>query len=252
MIQGTKEWAQDNFAIDIGCENRCRYCYGRAMAAQYGRQWPETPTPRSNPTLPKKGTSVFCFSTHDIVPVNLNRCTEAIKMLLGRGHRVLIVTKPHLDCVRSICGALRTWRSQVLWRFTIGSADDAILKWWEPGAPCFGERVGSLKASYDAGYQTSISIEPMLDSKPDDVICAVDPYVTETIWLGRANKLVQRMSANGWKDAYSVNSARALDAMWNDEAVRALYSRLKHLQKIRFKDSIRKVVGIPFVQEAGK
>ena len=61
--------------------------------------------------------------------------------------------------------------------------NNEVLKFWEPGAPSFDERIACLKYAYEAGYATSISCEPMLDDKIDLVIDAVRPDVTHSIWI---------------------------------------------------------------------
>lgn len=132
---------------------------------------------------------------------------------------------------------------------TIGSVNDMVLSAWEPGAPLIHERVMALQYARTEGFQTSVSMEPMLDANPDAVIVAVRPYVTGRIWLGRANKLSMRVRMNTAHEVPAMQCkalaiAAELDAIWTDEAVAALYYRLSLLYpQIAWKDSIRKVVG---------
>lgn len=72
-------------------------------------------------------------TTHDIHPTNLPECITVLTRMLVEGNKVLVVTKPWLDCVKGLCRDLRTYKVQVAFRFTIGSDDDAILQYWEPG-----------------------------------------------------------------------------------------------------------------------
>jgi len=117
------------------------------------------------------------------------------------------------------------------------------LNFWEPNAPDFEERLESLKYAFNAGYQTSISCEPMLDDKIDQVITQVSPYVTETIWLGKPNKLNERLSMNGFKnDQLTMGEAQRLKLLFSDEYILELYDRHKNNPKIMWKDSIKKVV----------
>jgi len=46
-------------------------------------------------------------------------------------------------------------------------------------------------------------------------------------------------------------SARELNAVWDDDAVRVLFARFKDDPVIRWKDSIKKVVGIPEASRKG-
>ena len=118
-----------------------------------------------------------------------------------------------------------------------------MLKLWEPNAPDYDQKLESLKYAFNAGYQTSVSCEPMLDDKVDDVIQKVIPYVTETIWIGKPNKLNERLSMNGFKnDQVVMGSARRLMELFSDEYVLDLYERYRNNPKIMWKDSIKKVL----------
>jgi len=118
-----------------------------------------------------------------------------------------------------------------------------VLKLWEPNAPDYDQKLESLKYAFNAGYQTSVSCEPMLDDKVDDVIQKVIPYVTETIWIGKPNKLNERLSMNGFKnDQVIMGSARSLRELFSDEYILNLYERHRNNPKIMWKDSIKKIM----------
>jgi len=118
-----------------------------------------------------------------------------------------------------------------------------VLKSWEPNAPSFEERLESLKYAFKNGYQTSVSYEPMLDDKIDDVINKVSPYVTETVWIGKPNKLNERLSMNGFKnDLVTMDCALRLIQLFSDEYIMELYDRYRNNPKIIWKDSIKKVI----------
>ena len=254
---GTQEWADTNENIEKGCEHDCAYCYAKQMACLYGRS---TPASWSIPVVneaalekryaKRKGRIMFP-STHDIAPRNLDACVRVLKRMLEAGNNVLIVSKPHLDCVTGLCAELAEYRDQITFRFTVGSADDAVLKLWEPGAPSYTERLATLKHAHERGFETSVSCEPMLDANIDTVVSSVTPYVTDTIWLGRANRLNHVLALNCPGDADMRRHADALIATWDDDAVKALYQRYKDHPLIRWKDSIKKVVGIERPTEKG-
>jgi hypothetical protein len=83
----------------------------------------------------------------------------------------------------------------------------------------------------------------MLDDKIDQVVEKVLPYVTETIWLGKPNQLMGRLSMNGYKnDQVTMNSARKLMGIFSDAYILNLYDRYKDNSKIRWKSSIEKVL----------
>lgn len=192
----------------------------------------------------RKGTIMYP-SSHDITPQHLHENIIHLEKILAAGNKVLIVSKPHLDCVKSMCNAFNPFKENILFRFTIGSADSNTLKFWEPHAPDFDERLESLKYAFNAGYQTSISCEPMLDDSVDQVVEKVLPYVTETIWLGKPNKLIGRLSINGFKnDRLTMERARRLMKSLSDEYIMGLYAIYQDNPKIRWKDSIKKVIEI--------
>jgi hypothetical protein len=61
-----------------------------------------------NPALLKKkfrkrNYQTMFPSTHDITPAHLQENLTFLGNLLAAGNKILIVTKPHLDCVKSMC-----------------------------------------------------------------------------------------------------------------------------------------------------
>ena len=256
-ITGTKEWAQENANIQTGCEHDCLYCYAKAMALRFQRTTAETwrkPEVRMCEVTRKRGKrpgTIMFPSTHDITPLNVDAYIGALEKMLAAGNRVLVVSKPHLECVNSMCQRLAQYRDRILFRFTVGSADDKTRQYWEPGAPKFAERLAALRYAHRQGFETSVSCEPMLDSNIDAVIKAVRPHVSHSIWLGRANRLVQAVTLTCPGDSQAIAMARELNGIWNDEAVRGLYERYKNDPLIRFKDSIKRVVGLAEAEEKG-
>jgi DNA repair photolyase len=217
-VFGTKEWADRNENCLNGCSHDCRYCYAKATALRFGRN---TPQNWENETLKPdilkkefrkfKGKIMFP-SAHDITPAHLNDCMTYLEHMLRPGNQVTIVSKPHLDCVKAICQEFGWYKDKILFRFTIGSSDSNTLKFWEPIAPDFAERLESLKYAFSEGYQTSVSSEPMLDDNIGDVIDQVIPFVTDSIWLGKMNQLRGRLALNGENDLVTMQKAKQLIA----------------------------------------
>ena len=75
----------------------------------------------------------------------------------------MVVSKPHLPCIETICSQMPAYKQQITFRFTVGLLDDDLRAFWEPGAPSFNERLASLRHAFEAGYQTSVSAEPLLE-----------------------------------------------------------------------------------------
>ena len=183
-------------------------------------------------------------SSHDIHPEHLAENIIFLKNLLKSGNKVLIVTKPHIKCIKRICNEFTNYKNNILFRFTIGSSNSQTLKFWEPGAPDFKERLESVKYAYNANFQTSISCEPMLDNNIEDLIEIILPFVTDAIWLGKVNFLLRRLKMNGINDFETIKKAIELIEWQKDENILILYKKYKHNPKIKWKESIKKIVGI--------
>ncbi len=254
---GTEEWATHNVNIQLGCEHNCKYCYAKCMGIRFKRTKPgtwDTPTVdrRKVEKVYKKMNGRIMFpTTHDITPMNLDDCVTVLRKLLEAGNKVLIVSKPHIECVKRLCREFQDFKEFVLFRFTIGSADDDVLAFWEPKAPPYRERLRALKWAYDQGYRTSVSSEPMLDGRIDKVVMTVKPHVTDTVWLGRVNMLSSAINMNCPGDQTAKKMAEGLRLLHTDEWIWELYDKYKADSFIRWKDSIKKVVGLPRPQRKG-
>jgi len=84
----------------------------------------------------------------------------------------------------------------------------------------------------------------MLDTHIDDVVEQVLPYVTETVWIGKPNKLKSRLSMNGHNDEETMARTEELLQSLSDQFIWDLYARYNDNPKIRWKESIKKVIGI--------
>lgn len=247
---GTKEWASHNVNIQQGCEHNCKYCYAKSMAIRFKRStaknWTTTKL-RDNELsryYTKKNGTVMYPTTHDITPRNVDAYISVLQKLLCAGNNVLVVSKPHLSCVKKICSICADYKHRILFRFTIGSTDNSILQYWEPDAPGFQERLSALQWAHAQGYKTSVSVEPMLDTNMDNLISAVKPYVTDAIWLGRVNQIKSALAQNCPKDIEAKLKADDLLKQQSDEWLIELYEKYRKDKLIKWKDSIKKVAGI--------
>lgn len=256
-VSGVAEWATDSLNIQTGCSNDCRYCYAKSFALRFKRStasdWKRpTLNPKAVHKAYKKRTGRTMFPTsHDITRENLDACITVLGRLTWEGNRVLIVSNPEPFCIAALVRALDHVPEYVTFRFSIGSTDDQVLGYWEPFAPKFEQRMESLRIAHAAGFATSVSCEPMLDSRIDLVIEAVRPFVTDSIWLGRVNNLMNALALNCPGDEESRARGRALLAEMSDARMLALYDRYKSDPVVRFKDSVKKVAGLQRPTEAG-
>ena len=245
---GVAEWADHHQNIQTGCENACRYCYAEAMAIRFKRSTAESwKTPTDNPISKRRRkvtTGRWMFpTTHDITPRNMIRCAGALSNLLAAGNEVLIVTKPVPAAVTHVAQALSCFKGAITWRLTIGSADDAVLKYWEPGAPTFKQRLAALYYLNSHGWKVGVSCEPMLDLDIMAVVKAVLPAVTDEIWIGLPNRLAAQVAMNCPGDKEAARRAKELMAGFTDAHLAMLYLMFEAEKEIRWKDSIRERLG---------
>jgi len=251
---GTREWAVRSVNCCSGCSHDCRYCYARDMAVRYRQlkpeQWKEERIRWKDVTKRYghiEGQLMFP-SSHDITPHNLLACLIVLRRLLEAGNRVLIVSKPHLECIKAICRAFEEHKEQMLFRFTIGAMDNGILSFWEPNAPSYEERKKALMHAFLHGFETSVSAEPMLDSNHIvDLVGDLMPYATDAIWIGLMNHL-KRITVE--EEAGKQELQRIREGQ-TDDRIMGIYQRLRGNPHIKWKSHIKKIVGIPLAEKAG-
>ncbi len=255
-VRGTREWAVANIDCCTGCTHGCRYCYAfHDAVVKKGlvtdEQWQtcrirDEDVDRLQPRYPGQ---VMFPTTHDIVPENLDACLQVIANLLKAENRVLIVSKPHLDCITTLCDTFKDSRESLLFRFTITAMSDAVLSYWEPGAPGYDERLACLELAFRRDFQTSVSVEPMLDSSTVvEMVKEFQPFVTHSIWLGKMNKISTRVKIDSEEMAAEIERIRAGQS---DERIVFIYKKLKDNPLVFWKESIKEVVGLDLVSEPG-
>jgi len=241
---GVREWADSKYNIGIGCSHNCIYCYARGYAVGFRGlkrdTWAEERLKTTMPRVCKFNGLVMVPSSHDITPYYLAAVEKQLKALLEKGNQILVVSKPHRDCIVRLCGTLARYKEQILFRFTIGSLSRKLTCLWEPGAPSPAERVACLKYAYHRGFETSVSMEPLLAGVEDAVITfgKLIPFVTETVWLGKMNHV------NRWGHATPeiTTACHYIRQLQSDAAIFQLVQRLGSHPKVRWKDSIQAVI----------
>ncbi|MHA1414325.1 MAG: hypothetical protein ACTSO4_17140, partial [Promethearchaeota archaeon] len=133
--------------------------------------------------------------------------------------------------IKMICEEFKELRDLIQFRFTITTNNNSLIKFWEPGAPSFNERLLSLKHAFEKGFKTSVSIEPFL-SNPINFIEKLIPYTTESIWIGPMNYIKR----NGINDS-EVEFYEKIRELISPENLINIYKSLKDCDLIRFKDS---------------
>lgn len=249
-VFGTTEWAASNVNYLKGCSNDCKYCYSKEMSIRFKRKTPETWKNEEvnwtayNKSIRYRDGYIMFPSTHDITTEHLPLAIDYLKRLLGNGNKVLIVSKPSYKCIKTICDSFGEYKDSILFRFTIGSTNSETLRFWEPNAPDYKERKKALIYAFKAGFQTSISCEPMLDDRADRVIDDLSSYVTDAIWLGKMNFAIRRIRTNGQLNIETQAAAERILQWQSDDNIKDLYKRYKNNPLIKWKESIKKVVGL--------
>ena len=247
---GTRQWADQTINIIRGCNCGCLGCFAAARAHRFKEvelgKWPtEVLNERAfNAKVPKGHKLTMFPSTHNISPEFLEPCAEKIQQILDSGSDVLIVLKPWESVVTALCARFDSFKDRIIYRFTIGSLDNNVLKFWEPGAPSYEERLRCLQYAFEHGFETSVSCEPCWGGDVDRLISELRPYVTDSIWIGKMNKGRSRMKFNGYWNPETAAEYNKLMDWYSDENMIALYNRYKEDPIIRWKESIAKVVGI--------
>ena len=147
--------------------------------------------------------------------------------------------------VTSICTRFDAEKDRVTFRLTIGSTDNEVLKFWEPGAPSYEERKACLQYAFEHGYGTGISVEPWWGGDIDSLISELRPFVTDSIWIGKMNRGKARMKNNGhWNPQTEAKYNELMTVWYADSNIKAIYDRYKDDPLISWKESIAKVVGV--------
>lgn len=229
---GVQEWAEYSMNFQTGCEHGCVYCYAREQALRFNwiSTWEEWETPKIREKALKKkfgkrqGVTMIP-TTHDITPENWETFKTILIKLLTPGNNVLLVTKPHLSCMRELVNCFGPYRENLLIRITLGTTDDTVRKVLEPNAPSVGERLEALRWLFEERFRTSVSCEPLLGG-PEDfkaIVEAVKAHVTDDIWVGFMNNPTRRIR----KD------------LLTDETVKCV---LSYIAPDKIKDTIERVL----------
>ena len=245
---GTQEWAEVTENIARGCVHDCLYCFAATNAKRFKLRdrdnWRHVElTKRADITsYPAREGVVMFPSSHDIVPQIVDAYIRVALLMLEKGNRLLIVSKPHMSCVMKMCKAFERFSSQILFRFTIGTTSESVAAHWEPGAPRPAERIEALAFAQAAGFRTSVSAEPLLGGleTAQALLAALRAYVTDSIWIGKMNKIRTRVDLSIPANAREV---AVIEAAQTDAEVLRMFEALDGDPLIRWKDSINEVIG---------
>lgn len=247
-VTGAGEWAGYNCNIGEGCQHGCLYCYASGIAVTRFKRVASMDAWRNEVMIDAKTgkckkylTAIMFPTTHDITPLYLPAYRCHLYNILIVGNTVIIVSKPHRECIEAICAEFSSFRDTMIFRFSIGTLDNDKLKLWEPGAPSVSERMWCLQYVFEQGFRTSISAEPMLTDRhgAEQLYYAVEPLVTEDIWFGKMNNV------GGFRKSENADLARSateLVAAYQDSEIMAMFEHMGALPKVSWKDSVKEII----------
>ena len=79
----------------------------------------------------------------------------------------------------------------------------------------------------------------------------VVPFVTDYVWIGKVNFLLRRLKMNGVDDPETIEKAYELLQWQTNEKITQLYKAYQLHPKLKWKESIKKIVGIDVPEEKG-
>jgi DNA repair photolyase len=183
----------------------------------------------------KEHSKIIMFpSSHDIFEEYLDDFIITCKNILNAGHKLLIVTKPRRKCIEKMIVEFDEFKKDILFRLTITSDDEKIVKYYEPNASSIEERINCLKLLFENNYRTSVSMEPFL-SDPMKLIELVDKYISDDIWIGTMSGI---KSNNEIDDKHKDE----LYKLYSKENLIDIINKLRNNKKIFWKTSIMKIV----------
>ena len=244
---GSREWSECVGDFQVGCSYNCLYCYARDMAIRWNKiksrdEWPDEKIRwwTVNEKWAKRPGVVMAPTLHDITPHNIDAAVIFLTNILDAGNKVLVMSKPNPECIETICQKFERFKDQILFRFTINTTDDNVSKFWEPGAPLPGERIEALKTACCSGYQTSVSMEPMLGGADMAIQTyhAVIPYVTDTVWIGLMNW--NRIREESTPEI--MRAMREIQYLQRESELLRLMDALQDQPKVHFRYSIKEVI----------
>lgn len=164
------DWAANLY---IGCQHHCAYCYGADVLRMSKEKFDFDVHPKrdvvakieaSARALAKRGESLnvlLSFVCDDYQPLDAktNITRDVIKALHANGHAFTILTKGGTRALRDI----DLYGDGDKFACTLTCLDVGESLKWEPGAATPHDRLYALKTFHDAGVETWVSLEPVIN-----------------------------------------------------------------------------------------
>jgi len=118
-----------------------------------------------------------------------------------------------------------------------GSGYDISVK-----LPGFKERLSCLQYAAKAGYSTSVSCEPFLDSHTVYLYQACLAYISDSFWIGKLRHFKQRVDLAKINPEDMEKYVKPLLNLQEDWYIKSLFKTMNGLALVEWKDSITEVI----------
>lgn len=165
-----REYGEHAINIYTGCNHGCIYCYAPNVLHKTKEQFQEVQVREGIVEAVKdqlkreniRGKLIHLCFTCDPYPAEIDTTPtrEIIKAVKDAGNFVQILTKGGFRAERDfdlLDG--RDWFGVTL------TTQTDLIKYYEPNAASFGERIASLLRAHKKGIRTWVSLEPVIDPK---------------------------------------------------------------------------------------
>lgn len=149
-----------------GCGHGCLYCYITGYIPRAFQPRPKEDLleriMRDLKKLPKGSVISLSNSSDPYTPpeAQLKLTREALSLILGEGHKVLIVTKSPL--VLRDLDLFTRYKGRVVVQITITTLDEKLASVLEPNAPKPSARLEAVRRLSRAGIPTGVRLDPIV------------------------------------------------------------------------------------------
>lgn len=192
LINSHESCSQCHYALELdtygrGCIHNCSYCYAKAQLTVRGFWNNPMPFPIDLSEFRKIFYTVFETEKNSVwrnilqrrVPIRIGCMSdsfmwmdykykvtlEALKILKFYKYPYIIATRSDLAAHDDYIAAMDTNLAHV--QFSITGTNEKITKLLEPGAPSLKRRFAALLKLAEAGYWTTVRLNPLFPSYPD-------------------------------------------------------------------------------------
>jgi len=191
-----REYAEWALNLYDGCEHRCQYCYVPAVLHRtreaFGHAMPKnidwTKLEREIKALPKGSEVLMSFTCdpYQILEKEAKITRRAIELLHAHEVGVKILTKGGRSSLADI-DLLAAKRNLSSYGVTLTFSDETNSRDWEPRAALPQDRVNCLAIMHEAGINTWVSFEPVIDPQQTLYLIKTSAPYADLIKIGRWN-----------------------------------------------------------------